>query len=548
MMYREISKFLAKYCATFALIICIPLWVAFYYEFLAPPEFHPQPHATWAFVLTSAVVLACGYGFYHFGKKAKGLIYRREGLILVVAIWLLTPLLAMLPFLFSGTLKNPVQAFFETVSGLTTTGSTIMQAKLYDGDGNEIPIIGRIKDSQTTTYRFWGTVEPVRDAGGEIVYQGVEAVGKAILFWRSFIQWIGGVGVLVLLIAVLPALGVGGKVLFQAESPGPIKETLTPRLGETAAYLWKIYLSLTCVQVFLLMLCDVKISFFDAICISFSTVSTGGFAVKNSSIGAYDNFGVYWIVILFMIIGSVNFSLYFYILRGKFLRLKDPELIAYLASLFFSGCFTAYWLWGTPKILLGPDRGGHFSWWEAITHGFFQTVSAQSSSGFATANYDLWPFAVQALLLIVMFLGGMSGSTAGGIKIMRFVILFRLIQHRIELLFRPTTVRISRVGKMAISSDAAQTVLSFFVVFIGATVLGVFLLVIDGVDPETALSVVASSINNVGITFREAGPTLSCAFLTTFGCLVSCFLMILGRLELFALLVILMPAFWKQRI
>lgn len=547
MLYREIFRILGQFCSAFALVLAIPLAVAVYYEFIAQPEFHPQPHSTWAFLETIAFAMLLSLFFSWLGRKGKGIIYRREGLILVVAIWILTPFISMLPYLFSGTLEHPVQAYFEAVSGLTTTGATLLEGKQYDPQtGKEVMIHREVRGDVVTNYNFWGTVAPVRDTQGNEVYHGVEAVSKSILFWRCFTQWIGGIGIIVIFISVLPALGVGGKILFQAESPGPIKETLTPRLIETAGMLWKIYLGLTVIQIMLLMLFDPTMTLFEAVCTSFSTLSTGGFSVRNDSIGTYANVHIYWIVAFFMLLGSINFSLYFHLLRGKFYRLKDPELITYLTVVLLTGGFVAFWLWNSPKVIMGIAGGGVFTFWEAMIHGFFQTISAQTSTGFVTADYDKWPFAPQGMMLILMFVGGMSGSTSGGIKMMRHIILFRVIQNRLELLFRPATVRIYRMGKMAISSEAAQMVLCFFVVFVVSAVVGTFFFVMDGIDPETAFSVAASSINNAGLAFRKAGPTESFAFLSPASCIFSSFLMILGRLELFALLVILLPAFWRQ--
>ena len=551
MAYREISRVLGAYLFFFSCALCVPLAFALYFEFLADPATHPQPHSSLAFLYALLICVGLAGLFRWAGRKSTGTLYRREGLMLVVVIWFITAFVAALPFTLSGTLRNPLDAYFESMSGLTTTGATVMTAKRFNPDtGEEIPIVQRVLTDPETTYQYYGTISPVRDPqSGQETYTGIEAVSKALLLWRAFTQWIGGMGIVVLFLAVLPALGVGGKVLYQAEVPGPVKESLTPRIRDTAGLLWKLYIALTAGEVLLLFFTNPLVSFFDAVCISFSNISTGGFSVKNGSIGAYQSAATEWIVIAFMLVGSINFVHYLHIIRRKLTRLKDPELIIYFLSLLFGSMIIWWAIVGTPEVTFGQTLADHdtFTWAESIRYGTFQLLSCQSSTGFVTSDYNLWPFVAQVLLLTVMFIGGMSGSTAGGLKVIRHTMLVRIATDRIDAIFRPKRVHAIRIGTSEVDTDRAMTVLSFFFVAISLALIGTFLLVVDGVDPQTSLSTIACMLNNIGIGFRAAGPANSFAFLPIFGKLLSIIWMVMGRLEYFALLLMLLPDFWRSR-
>jgi len=526
----------------------IPLLLACYYQFIAIPETHPQPHSTLAFFLSISSCVGLGGLLYLFGRKSRAHLFRREALATVVTIWFLTPAVAALPFVYSGTLTNPFQAYFEAASGFSTTGATVMYPKQYDPvTGEEVPIERVFGGVHKIHYIFNGTIDPVvNPATGEVEQVGIEAVSKALLFWRSFTQWFGGMGIIVLFVAILPALGVGGRVLFQAEVPGPVKDALTPRIKETALQLWKIYAVLTLLEIFFLHITDKEMTWLEKVTVTFSTLSTGGFTIRNASIGFFQNPYTEAVVIVFMILGSINFALYFYSLRGKFYRVYEPEFILYLIVLTLSCGFASWMIVGTPKELSTGVTGGVFSVGEAIRYGVFQMVSAQTSTGFVTANYDVWPYAVQSLMLIVMYLGGMSGSTAGGMKMVRHYMLFRISQYKVESIFRPETVRKFRVSGREVDTGASIMVLCYFLIVAVTAVFGTFFFIVDGIDPETALGLTTCMVNNIGIGFRMDGPTESCAFLSNFSLVLSSFLMLLGRLEFFAVLAVLVPAFWKR--
>ncbi len=548
MFYREIFKILGVFCLGFAGVLLIPFFLSLYYQYYLDPSFHPQHHPTLSFLESIGTCLFFGGVFLYFGRHAQGQIYRREGLASVVLIWFLSPLLGGLPFYYDGILENPAAAYFEATSGLTTTGSTTMQAKAYDpATGAEIPIVVTFKGVIDTTYTYFGTIAPIRDPiTHAVIFEGVEAVGKALLFWRSFLQWLGGVGIVVLFIAILPALGAGGKVLFQTEVPGPVKDSLTPRIRETAIQLWKIYLFLTVVQTLILMFSASKMQWLDAITITFSTLSTGGFSIHNANIAYYESAFTEWIVVLFMILGSINFALYFHSIRGKFYRFYEPEFITYMCVLFVTCSLGSWYLIGATENPLYGDAKGVYHLGSAIRYGVFQIVSSITSTGFSTANYDPWPYAVQVLMLIVMFIGGMSGSTAGGMKIIRHYMMFKMGQYKVEGLFRPETIRKFKVGDKEIDSSSTTLLFTFFLLCVFCSVLGTFLYVLNGEDPETAIGLVACMVNNTGMSFRAAGPTGSCAFMNDFAYGLSSFLMIVGRLEFLAVFALFVPAFWKQ--
>ncbi len=547
MLYKDICKILAYFFFCFSLILLVPTAIAAYYQFVSNYSDHPQLHSTSAFLITAVITFIISLLLYFFGKNAVGQIFRKESIIIVVIIWFVTPFLAGLPFLLSNTLQNPWQAFFETSSGLTTTGSTILTAKKFDQKtGTEIPIVKEVKGQFDVLYRFYGTVQPVTDQITGKTYQGIEAVGKALLFWRSFLQFLGGGGVIVLFVAILPLLGSGGKILFQSEIPGPIKNSLTPRIKEGAKQLWVIYLGLTCIQFCILFLFFQELSLLDIITLSFSTISTGGFSVKNEGIAAYHDASLEWVLLLFMILGSINFSLYFYALRGKFYRIYESEFFFYLASLLFFGAYCSWNLIGNAKMATNGNSKPFYDLIEAVRYSFFQVVSIQSTTGYTTTDYDHWPYVVQVILLIIMFFGGMSGSTAGGIKIIRLTMLYKIVKNTLQSIFQPDAIKRIQIDGKEISSKDSVFVLSFFCIIIAFLTIGTFLLVDDGVDIETAFTLVASSINNIGIAFRAAGPSETCAFLTNKQLILCSFLMLLGRLEFFVILTLFVPSFWKR--
>lgn len=545
MNYREIFRILGNYLLYFSLIICIPLGVAIYFQFVLDDIVNPKPDSSLEFLITFTTCVLTGFVFRFFGRNSKGGLHKRESIILVVFIWFITSIISAMPFYLTNTLSNPIDAYFETISGFTTTGATVIAPKKYDPKtGKEI--LQKIENSHipNKVYTYYGTVEPIYDAKGKILYSGVEAVGYAVLFWRNFIQWLGGMGIVVLFLTVLPALGVGGKFLYQMEAPGPIKEAISPRIKETASLLWKLYLSLTLMEVVLLLWSNVKLPLFDAVAISLSNISTGGFAVRNLSIGSYASPNTEWIVIVFMILGSINFSLYFHILKAKFYKIYVPDFFLFIGTVIFFSVLITFYIYGQPLALLYSSSN---SIMDTIRTGLFQSISAQTSTGYVTANYDLWPFAAQMFMLMVMFIGGMSGATCGGIKTPRFYILFKILVYQVESLFHPDAVKKLKIEQAKIDSRTAMTVLAFFAIVAFFTSVGTAFYILDGIDPETSLGLMGCMINNIGIAFRAAGPIDTFAFLSPFSKIVSTFWMLLGRLEFYTILILFLPSFWQTK-
>lgn len=549
MQYFHILRLLGMFLIAVAGIMLIPLMLAIYYEFFADPHHHLQPHSTMAFFESIVLCLAVGSICYWLGKNSRQRLFKKEVILLVVFIWFLTPVITGLPYLFSGTLSNFWDAYFESASGLTTTGATVLQAKKYNAQGEEIPIEKTFGNRRQTHYKFYGTVEPIKDPKTNVIlHEGIEAVSKALLFWRSLIEWIGGGGIIILFVAVLPSLGISGKALFQTELAGPSKDSITPRAQTGAIQLWLIYILLTLAQVIVLKFSNEKMNWLDVVTVSFGSLSTGGLTIRNGGIAAYDSASTDWIIIFFMYLGSLNFSLYYFAFRGKAYRLYDKELLIYTLSLIVLSTLSAWYLIGEPLVLLTGETRDVFSTADAFRYGFFQIVSAHSTTGYFTADYDGWPFLVQALMILVMYLGGMSGSTAGGMKIIRSIMIFRIAKYKAEEIYRPQQVRKLKIAGQEISPNAATGVLSYFWLLITISVLGTLAYIIDNIDLETSFGLVASMINNSGIGFRMAGPTESCAFMSDFSLFISSLLMLLGRLEFLTILALFIPAFWKEDI
>lgn len=550
MSLHQLSRILGSYLIFLSLTVFALFLFAISSEvfFVSASNYYPK---SWpSFLITFGISFFLGIALHRLGKNAHGTLYRREGLVLVVLIWFLTGAIGALPFWLSGTLKNPIDAYFESISGLTTTGASVMVAKAYDPqNGQELPLSTSVSTDPPTIYSFYGTIDPVKNPKtGELLFTGVEAVGKPLLLWRSFLHLFGGIGIIVLFLAILPILGIGGKLLYQAEVPGPLKDAFTPRVRETAILLFKINLALNVLQILLLIVTNPRMPLFDAICTSFATIATGGFSTRNNSIAAYESAATEWVVTAFMLIGSINFFLYVFLIKGKLARLKDPEFLVFIVGVLLASGIVALSIWGTEVVIFTPTdtMTRPMSFADALRYGCFNLVSLHTTTGFYTANYDIWPPLSQVIMITVMFIGGMSGSTAGGIKTIREAALVKVLIQRIESVFRPHAVRTIRIGTSEINLDRSIAVLSFFFLYILATLLGTLLLVMNGVDQESAFTVNASTLGNVGAAFRAAGPLGSFAFLPNFSKIVCILWMILGRLEFYALLILCIPDFWRK--
>ncbi len=445
------------------------------------------------FFLYSILINAgAAFLFLLFGRGANRQLGRRDGYIIVSASWLLFSVFGMLPFLFSKSIDGVTNAFFETMSGFTTTGATILD--------------------------------------------DIESLSHGMLFWRSLTQWIGGLGIVLFTIAILPIFGVGNMQLVSAESTGVKHDKIHPKIGMMAKVLWGVYLVLTITEVILLY-CG-GMSMFDAICHSFTTTATGGYSTKQNSIVHWNSPYIEYVVAIFMLLSSINFSLYFMCVKKRSLRiLKDDEVKWFLSVVFAVTIIITTSLMVTDKMDLE----------KAFRLAFFQVVTCQTSCGFATADYMLWPPFTWTLLLFVMTAGGCTGSTCGGVKSMRVMIMARNIQNSMKRLLHPNAVIPVRVNGQVISSSLVSGVTTFFAVYIAIVLVGWVLLMTVGVDFMEAISVVISSLGNVGPALGIYGPAYSWNALPDAAKWIASFLMLIGRLEIYAVLLMCFPDFWRKQ-
>ncbi|MEX2671655.1 MAG: TrkH family potassium uptake protein [Phycisphaeraceae bacterium] len=468
-----------------------------------------------------ATLSAAGVGvvfgtiLWWYGRGRSGDIFgRREALLLVALTWFLGTAIASLPFYFWAHLqltadqahpfKSFINCYFEAMSGLTTTGATVLS--------------------------------------------DIEALPRGILLWRALTQWLGGLGIVVLFVAVLPTLGVMGKRLFHVEVSGPTHGGVRPRIRDTAAALWVIYVALTAAQVVSLRLCGMP--WFDAACHAFTTLATGGFSPHNASLGGYASTAINLVTIVFMVLAGVNFGLYYQLtLRSAKNFFRDTELRVYLATMLIATvAVTVILLTAGDPITTTDGRVIEARSATTVVEAAFQVSSIQTSTGFATSNYDTWPFAAKAILLMMMFVGGCAGSTAGGIKIIRVWIAIKVILAELERAFSPHVVRPLRVGKTTIDPDLRIAILSYVIGIVALFGLGAFtIMVFEGGEASftTAASASAATLFVVGPGFHQVGAIENYGWMTDATKIFLSFWMLLGRLEVFALAVLLMPRFWR---
>ena len=458
----------------------------------------------WSFGVTALIAAGLGGGARLLTGAASEQLDIREGFAVVALSWFVLSLVGALPFVLSGVLTSYSNAFFETMSGFTTTGATIL-------GGTDTPQI--------------------------------EELPYAFLFWRSFSHWLGGMGIIVLTLAIMPVLGIGGMQLYKAEVPGLTADKLTPRIAETAKRLWLIYVGFTMLQTVLLL---PAMNLFDAVNHAFATMATGGFSTKNASVGYYQSAYVEWVIIIFMTLAGINFALHFRMLGGQFRAVwKDLELKGYLGLCALSSVVLGLVLWtrwgGGEHGFLTYDSFG-----EALRQGAFQAVAIITTTGFGTADYELWPFAAMSILFVLFISGGMAGSTGGGIKIVRHILLLKNAYSEIKQLIHPNAVIPLRLNGQVVSADIMRNVLSFFFLYFALVGLGTLVMSFMNLDVWSAFSVTLSSIGNVGPAFGNYGPTETYAPIPAAGKWFLSFLMMAGRLELFTVLILFSPAFWQR--
>lgn len=445
--------------------------------------------ATKGFAAGAIVASIFGAGMRLAGRSS-GDLYRREGVLIVVGSWFAASLVGAIPYLVSGVLPNPVDALFESTSGFTTTGATV----LLD----------------------------------------IEAAGHPILFWRSFTQWLGGIGIVVLFVALLSELGPGARFLFKLEVPGPKAEIMHARVQDTASALGRIYLALTATQTLCLMLCGLTL--FEALTCTFSTVATGGFSPHTASIAAFSG-PVQVVVFVFMIASAVNFSLYLVASRRMdFSSFRDLEFKVYLGIL---ACFTI-----TVSTVLIPESAD--SPFATAFHAAFQVVSIMTTTGFTTVDYTQWPTFPSSLLAVLMIFGGCAGSTSGGLKIVRGIIGWRAALREVRLTFSPNSVIAVVLQKDAVPEESVRGVVALLLLWFLGWVVGAVLLTVGDVDIVTAASASIAMVSNIGPALGAVGPAGDYAFFSSWQKIVMVALMWCGRLEFFALLALFQTRFWRR--
>jgi trk system potassium uptake protein TrkH len=465
----------------------------------------------WSFLLGSLASIGSGAVLWKY-YQPRADIGIREGFLIVGLAWLTLSLIGAVPFVLSGVLDSYTDAFFEIASGFTTTGATIL-------GGANTPTI--------------------------------EALPRAFLFWRSLAHWLGGMGIIVLTLAILPLLGVGGMQLYEAEVPGPSADKLTPRVTETAKRLWLIYAGITMVEIFLLW---PAMGLFEAVNHAFATLATGGFSTENGSIGQYDSTYIEWVIVVFMFLAGTNFALHYRALQGKTITVINNTEFRVYAGVILTGITLVTLALYRPVTDLLPLHSGtatgelltYPGFLETVRYAAFQVVAIVTTTGFGTANYELWPPLATAVIFLLFFCGGMGGSTGGGIKIIRHILMVKNSFREMKQLLHPAALLPIQLNNQSVSDDIVQNILSFFVLYLATLGFGTVAMGALGLDLLSAFGAAASCIGNIGPAFGTFGPTENYAHVPFAGKWILSFLMIAGRLELFTVMVLLTPAFWER--
>lgn len=445
-----------------------------------------------AFGASLAVMGLCAGLFLLFGRRARGSIFAQEGFLTVALSWIVLSLLGCLPFYFSGQIPHYLDALFEVVSGFTTTGASIL-------------------------------ADP-------------SAMSRGLLFWRSFTHWLGGMGILVFILAIAPAARRGGSLhLMQAESPGPTVSKFTPRLGQTSKILYGIYIAMTLVCMVFLLAGGMPL--FDTLCTALGTAGTGGFAILPDSMASYSPY-LQWVVTIFMALFGVNFGVYYLLLlRETRLAVKDEEVRAYFAIMLAAGALIT---WNLRAVI--PDLG------DRVRHAFFQVSSIMTTTGFSTVDFDLWPSFSKAILLCLMAVGACAGSTGGGLKVVRLLIMVKTLRHNIRHTLRPRSVQLTRLNGKVLEEEVQHHVAAYLVAYV-LIVFGSFVIVsLDGFSLESNISAVFACFNNIGPGFGVAGPMTNFSSFSDLSKLMLTLDMLLGRLEIFPLLALASRHSWSRRL
>ncbi len=461
----------------------IPLMVNYYYH----------EDAFNSFILSIGITILTGLILSLFTKKQDidDYINQKEGMATVAIAWAVISLFGALPFYLSADFVFFTDAFFESVSGFTTTGSSVMT--------------------------------------------NIEGATKSLLFWRSLIQWMGGMGIIVLSLAVLPFLGVGGIQLYKAEVPSPSPDKLTPRLSDSAKILWMVYVVFTVLEIFVLLAGGMPL--YESICHAFTTMPTGGFSPKNASIAHYNNAYFDYAILFFMVMAGINFSLHYQLIRGKaFSFWKDTECKFFLGLILVVTCLITWDIYGYV----------YHSIEKAFRFASFQVVSIITTTGFASADYEKFSGLSHVLLFICMFVGACAGSTGGGIKCSRIIVGLKFCYRELFKILHPKSIRQIKINDSIISNEIIRSIMGFLALYIGLFFLASIALAAMGIDLLTAFGAVASCIGNIGPGFGTVGPTENFAHLPFLGKWLLAWCMLLGRLEIYTVIILFVPEFWKK--
>lgn len=481
MKFRVVFHILGVLISFLGISMVFPLFYAIYYQ---------ENRAIYAFLFSIIIAILTGW-FLQYSCKTENGVGKKEGFAIATLGWILAAIFGTFPFLFSGTLTNFIDAFFESMSGFTTTGATVLD-----------PIEGNF---------------------------------LSVLFWRDQIQWMGGMGIIVLVVAILPALGVGGMQLFKSEVPGPEPDKIKPRIKETAKLLYLVYIIISLLQVACLYLTGM--SLYEAITHMFGTMATGGFTPKNLSVGHYNNPTYDIIITIFMLIAGANFTLHYKVLHGDLKSLlKDREFLFYIGVILVS-------------ILVVTTQLHIYIYQSILTslrYASFQVVSIVTTTGFATTDFDQWPALSKSILIILMFIGGCAGSTGGAIKNIRILILLKKAVREFQKILHPHAITSIYVGDKKISEEVVSNITAFFLLYILIFIFSSLIMTALGLDMISALSSVAATLGNVGPGLGLVGPTKNYAFIHPLGKIVLSICMLLGRLEIYTVLILVLPEFWKK--
>ncbi|MBU4076146.1 MAG: TrkH family potassium uptake protein [Euryarchaeota archaeon] len=480
MNYRVILNVLGTVIKFLGISLLAPLLVALYYQ---------EPASIRIFAFSSILTFFTGLLLEKIFRSEFEELSNRESIVIVALGWFMAAMFGGGPFLLAGL--SPVDALFESMSGFTTTGSSILP--------------------------------------------DIEIYSRSIIFWRGMTQWLGGMGIIVLVLAILPRIAVAGRQMFKSEAPGPMKDKLKPRLKDTAQILWWVYIIFTLLEIGLLYYAGMTM--YDATVHSFSTLATGGFSSNNLSIGAYDNIKIELIIIVFMFIGGSNFNLFYRTLNVNWKSLiSDREFQAYTMIILASTAVITMQLWGVGKTIE-----------EAVRYASFQVVSIITTTGFASTDFALWPESTKIILLLLMFVGGSAGSTGGALKVVRIILLMKYGAREIYRSIHPKMVRPIRLGETVIPEDVMQAILSFSILYILVFLGTSLVLSMLGLDFMTSISASATTLGNVGPGLSsQVGPMANFGSLHVIGKLFLIFNMWVGRLEVMTVLVLFVPAFWKK--